>query len=114
MDSLTVKERKEAMHQENNSNERIEKKTFWRQIVFNGIFISENILFILLVQTRIPAIVPRELFYWIIVGHSIGIFFDIIYYNFFHVWKHTFDWKARLNVKECPTFTLLDNPSKQP
>lgn len=91
MDELEVKERirkkREEREDQSDGKERTKKKTFWRQVLFNMIFIAENIAIITFVCLRIPDTVPTSLLVFIGVGHLVGSVFNIIYYQFFHLWK---------------------------
>ena len=77
--------------------------TFWRQVISNLIFASENMLIIILVYTSIPGIVPNLLLIFIPIGHLIGIIFNIIYYKFFHIWKDALSLDRHISLTLKPS-----------
>ena len=91
MDEKEVRERMMRKHEERQDQtdgpRKHGKETFWRQVLFNAIFVVENIGVIIFVSSRIPNTVPDSLLVFIVVGHLIGLIFGLIYYQFFHLWK---------------------------
>ena len=73
--------------------------TFWRQAIFNAIFVSENIIIIILVCTVIPGIVPLPLLIFVPIGHLLGIILNIAYYMFFHLWKDMLTLERHISPK---------------
>ena len=103
MDSKTEKQRM-ALKFENPCVQemswyKIKKHTFWRQAIFNLIFVSENMFIIILLQTVIPGVVPVILLILIPVGHLLGIILNIAYYKFFHLWKDSFSLKKQISLE---------------
>ena len=86
MDDKAVKDRKKSMSNEAKDGRKI-RTTFWRQVLFNGIFVLENTVVIICVHTILPDKVPVLLLIYIGLSHLIGLLFHVIYYQFFHLWK---------------------------
>ena len=110
LDAKTEKERKRWKYSKKD-NVR-EKRTFWRQIIFNAVFTLENITIIAVVQTRIPGLIPTQLLAYILVGHLMGIMFNVVYYKFFHIWKDTFNWKGQLSFSTTRQSKRIDLKSQ--
>ena len=96
MDAKTEKERKKSEYSGKDDIVR-DKRTFWRQLLFNAVFTAENIMIITIVQIRIPGLIPPQLLVSIMVGHLMGILFNVFYYKFFHIWKDTFDVRSQVS-----------------
>ena len=86
MDEKSIKERMKKQHKERQGKRR-KKTTFWRQVLFNTIFVLENIAVIVLVTIKLPHSVPVSLLYFIAFGHLFGLILNLVYYQFFHLWK---------------------------
>ena len=75
-------------------------------------FTVENIIIIAVVQTRIPGLIPTQLLAYILVGHLMGIMFNVAYYKFFHIWKDTFNWKGQLSFSTTRQSKRIDLKSQ--
>ena len=73
---------------DNNSNEHCH--TFWRQFIFNAIFILENTVIIILWHiTGIDAGIPNVILIIIVITVFLfGVILKLIYYKFNHLWKN--------------------------
>ena len=65
------------------------RKTFTRQLIFNGIFVLENIVVVVWVLNNSHLVhrVPEAIIGIIPLCQLIGLIFHVIYYQFFHLWK---------------------------
>ena len=106
MDEKEVKERMLKKHEERDQLDgkaKTKKITFWRQVIFNTIFVAENFSVIMFVYARMPNIVPDSLLIFVAMGHLIGLLFNIIYYQFFHLWNEVLYKHVRLPTKKAET-----------
>ena len=114
MDEKGVKERMKMKHKERNDQvnggKQNKKKTFWRQVIFNAIFVAENTAIILFVFLKLPNTLPISLLAFVAIGHLLGLMFNTIYYQFFHLWKDVLYKHVRLSTTNSETSkrTTLD------
>ena len=95
MDGKAEKERKKNKYEESEQVEA-KKTTFWRQLIFNVIFVLENMAVITLVCIKMPDTVPLPLLIFIPLGHLFGIFLNVFYYQFYHLWKESLQKHIRV------------------
>ena len=86
MDDKAIKDRKKKIHKEAKGKTKI-RTTFWRQILFNAIFILENIVVVIWASFELQDQVPVSILVFVPLGHFIGLIFHVIYYQYFHLWK---------------------------
>ena len=86
MDEKKMKEKMKRRTVNNGPNIR---KTFYRQVIFNGIFILENTVVVAyaLSNRYMNDQIPGVLLGLIPFGQLMGLLFHVIYYQFFHLWK---------------------------
>ena len=65
----------------------MEKTTFLRQVIFDTVFVAENIKFVALVYALVPPTIPLVYLITILVVHLFGLLLKFIYYYFYHLWK---------------------------
>ena len=82
----------------------VEKKTtFLRQVMFDLIFAIENMA-IVVVSANSPYLqtLPREILIIILAGHLFGVIFKGMYYQYWHMWKLSFNVVRVAYDQRCP------------
>ena len=88
MDEKRMKERMRRLPVRTQNDQKL-RRTFWRQLIFNGIFVLENTVVVgcVLQNNDLSDRVPGALLGLIPLGQLIGLIFHFIYYQFYHLWK---------------------------
>lgn len=82
--------------------------TSFRQILFDTIFVFENLVIVLLGYFELGDELPFGLFSFVLLSQYFGIMLKIFYYYKFHIWRNTFSWKeTKKNIQESSNICCM-------
>ena len=81
--------------------------TIFKQILFDTIFVIENLAIILLVFWNLTQYLPSGVYAFVLLTQYVGIGLKVIYYWKFHIWKNTFSQTgSKRNIQKSVAMCL--------